>query len=104
MNPQTPIDQVPNETLATFGWNLREQQDAHRKQVDVIEQQLGAVREEFARRNQAAKAKAQQEQDAKESEHDALVEKLAAKLAERGSKVPPPNGQPAESAEETKEI
>ncbi len=100
MNPQTPIDQIPNETLATYGWNLREQQDGHRRQVDVIEQQLAAIREEFNRRNQVAKASVKTEQDAKEAEHDALVEKLATKLAERNGKIPMPEPKTADKTKE----
>ena len=83
LNPQTPIEQVGDETLATFGWNLRENQDAHRRQVDVIETQLQAVRQEFVRRAQLRSKELESENAKKESEKETLLREIMDKLALR---------------------
>lgn len=86
MNPQQqdiPIDQLPDERLALYGWNIRETQDGHRKQIDVCENQLSAIRQEFIRRSQARMELAQKEQASKQSSEDALVDKLMSKISDR---------------------
>lgn len=102
MNPQTPIEQVPDETLATFGWNLRENQDAHRKQAEALEAQVQAVRQEFQRRGQIRQQATAVEEDKKRTEQDVIVDKLMAKLAERNGHVfsPPQDSKvPGEGSE-----
>lgn len=89
MNPQTPIEQVPDETLATYGWNLRETQDGHRRQVEVCEANLQAIRQEFVRRAELRQAEASKEETKKRSDHEALIEGIAAKLAGRSGHTVP---------------
>lgn len=76
MDPQTPINQVPDEQLATFGWNLRETQDGHRRQAEVCEQQLQAIRQEFVRRAQLRNEQLQKEVNQKDSEREALLAEI----------------------------
>lgn len=77
------IDQLPDEQLATAGWNIRETQDGHKRQIDVCEQQLQAIRQEFGRRAQLRQDKARTEANEKKTQQDAMVNEIVAKLAER---------------------
>lgn len=87
MNPQTPIEQVSDETLGLFAWRLREQHD-------LVGQQLVAIRQEFARREQQRQGQAREAADAKAQEQDALVNKLLSRL-NKPPKDKVENGQPA---------
>lgn len=76
MNPQTPIEQVPDEQLATFGWNLVQTHKGHKQQMEQCERNIQAVEQEFLRRSQLRNEQQQKEVDQKQTEKDALLAEI----------------------------
>lgn len=97
MNPQTPIDQLPDEQLAAQGWNQYQALEAVTRQAELCRQNIQTIAQELGKRNQARQEAAGKEELAKKTDQEALLDKLM----ERISKLPPANGKP-EVATETK--
>ena len=80
---QVTIDQLPDERLAVEGWNQYQALDSHRRQAQLCEQNILAIRQELEKRTLARQEALGEQEAAKKSEQDLLVERLVAKLAER---------------------
>lgn len=91
LNPQTPIDQLPDEQLAVHGWNQYQALENSRRQSQLCEQNIGAIRQELERRANLRVKVDQEAIDEKVKQQDELVEKLMTKLAERNGHAVAPN-------------